>query len=141
MNIAARLYVASTERPKTAREEFVRFMLVGIVTTIIDFGLLVLLTEIFSVYYLFSATLGFVFSQTWAYIASVYWVYARFTAGSHANGFPAFLAISATGLLLTVIFLWTMTEQLGVFYFYAKIIASAATSLMMFFVRRKLLFS
>jgi len=141
MNLAARLYTATTRRPATARGEFARFMVVGAITTLIDFGLLLYLTEILSVYYLLSATVGFVFSQSWAYVACERWVYAKSSVENHAAGLTAFLLISFTGLLLTLLFLWTATEQLGLYYFYSKVAASALVSLLMFFVRKRLLFS
>lgn len=141
MSIVRRVREASAGKPKNTKAEFVRSLPVGLVTTVIDFGLLILLTEVFGVHYLISAGVGFLAGQTWSYVASVRWVFARFRARSHKTGFSTFLTLSGIGLFLTEILLWLAAEQFGMHYLIAKVGVSAVTSLALFFARKRFLFS
>ena len=136
---AGALYDFCVGRPKNAKVAFARSIPVGIVTTIIDFGLLIYLTEFLGVHYLLSAVAGFVLSQVWAYVAHAFWVFGRFD--SHAKGLSIFLVISAAGLLVTEVSLWFATEQLGLYYVLSKVVVSALASLAMFFIRKRIVFS
>ncbi|MEA2701480.1 MAG: hypothetical protein QOE22_189 [Candidatus Parcubacteria bacterium] len=128
-------------KPSHTGIEFVRFLHVGVVTTLIDFGALILLTEHFHVHYLLSAAIGFLLGQIWSYYMCINWIFARSTITSHVSGFTYFLVLSVIGLAITELFLWFFTEEVGWFYLYSKILASAVSFLALFFVRKRFLFS
>ena len=121
--------------------EFLRFLPVGGVTTVIDFGVLIILTEHFGLHYLISAAISFLAGQVWSYLLCTSWIFAKVKIRSHVSGFSAFLAIAVIGLGITELFLWYFTEELGLYYLYSKIIASFVSFLVLFFVRKRLLFS
>ena len=130
-----------TGRARNTQIEFLRFLPVGGVTTIIDFGLLILLTEYFGIHYLISAAIAFTAGQLWSYVMCVNWVFARCSADTHLFRFVKFMTISLIGLLITEAFLWYFTEQAGLHYLLSKVIASSVSFLTLFMVRKKLLFS
>jgi putative flippase GtrA len=128
-------------KASSTRVEFLRFLPVGGVTTIIDFGLLILLTEAFGVHYLISAAVGFIAGQIWSYVICVKWIFARFSADNHVSGFTLFLMVSFIGLAITEFCLWYLTEQLELYYLFSKVVASGLSFLTLFFIRKRLLFS
>ncbi|HEY0010340.1 MAG TPA: GtrA family protein [Candidatus Paceibacterota bacterium] len=131
----------SVGRPAHTGIEYLRFLPVSAVTSLIDFGVLILLTELASVHYLTSATIAFTAGQAWSYVVSVTWVFARMHARDHTHGFIMFLFLSCIGLVTTVFLLWVMTEHFGLYYLYSKIICSAITFQLLFVLRKKFLFS
>ena len=130
-----------TPRREGTRHEFLRSLPVSLVTSVIDFGLLILLTEAFGLHYLLSAAIAFVAGQVWAYVMAVTFVFSRFSPRSHAAGFSAFATLSLVGVAVSTALLWTITEQAGVHYVYAKLLTSWALFVLLFFVRKRLLFS
>ena len=50
-------------------EQIMKFGIVGVIAFVIDYGLMVLLTEVFGVNYLISATVSFIVSVTFNYFA------------------------------------------------------------------------
>lgn len=128
-------------KPAHTGIEFVRFIPVGIVTTVVDFGALILLTEHFRVHYLLSAAIGFLLGQIWSYYMCIKWIFAKSAITSHVSGFTYFMILSVIGLFITEAFLLFFTEYAGLFYIYSKMMASAASFLTLFWVRKKFLFS
>jgi putative flippase GtrA len=128
-------------KPAHTGIEFVRFLPVGAVTTVIDFGTLILLTEHFHVHYLLSAAIGFLLGQVWSYYMCINWIFAKSRITSHVSGFTYFIVLSVVGLVITELFLWFFTEQAGWYYIYSKILSSAVSFLTLFYVRKRFLFS
>lgn len=128
-------------KPAHTGIEFVRFLPVGVITTIVDFGALILLTEHFHVHYLLSAAIGFLLGQIWSYYMCINWIFAKSSITSHVSGFTYFIVLSTIGLAITEAFLLFFTEYAGLFYIYSKIMASAASFLTLFYVRKRFLFS
>ena len=127
--------------PANTKIEFLRFLPVSIVTSIIDFGLLILLTEVGGVHYLMSAAIAFVAGQIWLYAMCVNWIFARLAAKNHASGFALFILLSLLALAATELIMWIATEDLGFYYILSKVVASALTSFSLFYVRKRVLFS
>lgn len=139
MIISLRTYLES--RRSGMSVEFFRYLPASFVTSGIDIGLLILLTEVAHMHYLVSAAIGFVAGQVWAYIASVRWIFVQRKINSHAGGFAAFIVLSIIGLFLVEFLLWFWTEHAGVYYIYSRMIVSAAVALLLFTARKYLLFS
>lgn len=118
--------------------QIIKFGLVGVVATVIDFLVLTVLTELFGVYYLTSAAAGFIISTIFNYLASMRYVFkSRFTASERHKELLLFVTLSVIGLVLNQFFMWLFVEQFGLFYVLSKI---AATVFVMAwnFISRKL---
>lgn len=128
-------------KAKNTQVEFLRFLPVGGVTSLIDFGLLILLTEYAGLHYLLSGAIAFLAGQLWSYGMCVTWVFARRSHETHTSRFLKFLTLSLIGLAATELSLWYFTESAGLHYLLSKVITSAGTSLVLFVARKRLLFS
>lgn len=122
-------------------KQILRFGVVGGLAFGVDFGLLVLLTEVIGWNYLISATCSFLVSCLFNYILSVVWV---FDSVSQVHGWKRvwqiciFVGLSSIGLGLNNIIMWLTVEVFMESYILGKLIA---TVIVMFFnfVTRKIM--
>ena len=113
-----------------------KFGVVGAIAFVIDYGLLALLTEVFGVNYLASATVSFTVSVTFNYLASMRYVFRHKEGMSRRREFVVFVVLSVVGLGINNACMWAGVELLGIHYLVVKI---GATFIVMVwnFVTRK----
>jgi putative flippase GtrA len=113
-----------------------KFGVVGVLAFVIDYGLMVLLTELFGVNYLVSATISFTVSVIFNYLASMRYVFTHKEGLSRHHEFIIFVVLSVIGLLLNDLFMWFGTGLFGVSYLITKIIATAIVMVYNFITRK-----
>ena len=114
-----------------------KFGVVGIIATVIDFLLLTILTGYFGVFYLFSAAISFIISTIFNYIASMHFVFfSRYDASKKHTEILLFLLLSAVGLILNQIFMWLFVDIIYIHYIIAKVIATCIVMLWNFVSRK-----
>ena len=112
------------------------FGFVGATAFVIDYGLLVLLTEVFGVPYLISATISFIVSLVYNYLMSMRFVFAHRKDMSRRREFILFCLFSAVGLVINDVLMWAGTDLLGVAYYLTKIFATAVVMVWNFVTRK-----
>ena len=120
--------------------QFIRFSVVGVIAFSIDYGLFALLTQVFGVYYLISSTISFIVSVIFNYIASMRYVFSDARADlSPMTKFVVFVILSAIGLGINQLAMWTGVEF---FYLSPLIVKFFATAIVAVwnFVTRKLFY-
>ena len=117
--------------------QFMKFGVVGVIAFVIDYGLLALLTELFGINYLVSATISFTASVVFNYVASMRYVFTHKEGMSRRREFVIFVVLSVIGLLINNGCMWAGVELLGVHYLLTKIVATAIV-MMWNFVTRKI---
>jgi len=115
-----------------------KFGVVGVVAFGIDYGLLVLLTEVFGANYLLSATISFITALAFTYVASMRFVFTRKTSSSRAREMALFLVLAVIGLGLNDLIMWSGV-QLHFDYRLVKFVASAIVMTYNFVTRKLLL--
>lgn len=122
---------------KTLLSQLAKFGVVGIVATIIDFGIMNLLHYGAHLDILFANTAGFVVSLIFNYVASMKFVFENKDGMSRRREFIIFVVLSVIGLILNDGIVLTLNKGLSVEANVAKI---AATALVMIynFVTRKI---
>jgi len=106
----------------------------------VDFGILVLLTEVFHIHYLISAGVGFITGTSVSYVLSIYWVFSRRRLQNARLEYWVFILIGLTGAGFNELFLWFFTEHLHVYYLFSKIISGSTVFFFNFFTRKYVLF-
>lgn len=105
--------------------QLMKFGIVGVMATIIDFSVLTILTEVFGVNYLTSAAIGFVMSTLFNYIASMRYVFnSRFRPHEKRKELIIFILLSVVGLGLNQFFMWLFVEFFSIFYIFSKVLAT-----------------
>lgn len=120
-------------------EQIMKFGVVGVIAFVIDYGLMVVLTELFGINYLISATISFVVSVIFNYFASMRYVFTHKEGLSRRREFIIFVALSVAGLLINDVLMWLGTDLLGVSYLITKIFATAVVMVWNFVTRKKFL--
>ena len=116
--------------------QFMKFGVVGVIAFVIDYGLLALLTEVFSVNYLVSATISFTVSVIFNYIASMRYVFTHKEDMSRRREFVVFVILSVIGLLINNLCMWAGVELFGIHYLITKIVATAIVMVWNFVTRK-----
>lgn len=129
--------------------QIMRFAVVGGLAFIVDFGLLLLLTEVVGLNYLVSATISFIASVLFNYVLSIMWVFTnqkptapQSKAKSKAYAtFKAvlFFVLSTMGLFINNGIMWAFVELLGLSYIIGKLVATAVVMVFNFITRKILI--
>lgn len=105
--------------------QIVKFGIVGVVATIIDFAILTILTDFFGVYYLSSTAIGFIVATLFNYGASMRFVFtSRFEKGEKQKELFLFVVLSVVGLGLNQLFMWVFVEKVRIYYLFSKVLAT-----------------
>ena len=83
--------------------QIMKFGVVGVIAFAIDYGLLALLTEVFGVNYLVSATVSFTVSVVFNYVASMRYVFRHKEGMSRRREFVIFVVLSVIGLAINTL--------------------------------------
>jgi dolichol-phosphate mannosyltransferase len=104
-------------------KEFFKFSFVGLIGTLINIGVLYLLTEYFEVYYLFSAVISFILAMTNNFIWNKIWTFGERINSNLGMKYIKFALVSITALLFNLFFLYIFTEIFGIYYIISQILA------------------
>lgn len=123
-------------RMKQLTLQFARFSAVGTTCSLIDWGLMILLTELTPMEYFYSAAVSFIVSTILNYILSMRFVFRGREDISRTQEAALFVVLSAIGLGLNQMILWIVVNKLRVYYIFAKVIATIIVSLYNFISRK-----
>lgn len=116
--------------------QFMKFGIVGVIAFVIDYGFMVLLTEVFGVPYLISTTLSFIISVIFNYFASMWFVFKRKDDMSRRREFIIFVVLSVIGLVINDVFMWLMVDFLFIDYRISKIVVTFIVAVWNFVTRK-----
>ena len=115
---------------------FMKFGVVGVIAFVIDYGFMVLLTEVFGVPYLISTTVSFIISVIFNYFASMRFVFKRKDDMSRRREFIIFVVLSVIGLVINDVFMWLMVDFLFIDYRISKIVVTFIVAVWNFVTRK-----
>ncbi len=87
-------------------EQLAKFSVVGFAAFGIDYGVLMLLSQVFGVDPVLSAGISFVVSVVFNYLASMRFVFTRRDDLSRSRELAIFVALSVIGLLINEVLVW-----------------------------------
>ena len=115
--------------------QFMKFGIVGVIAFLIDYGLMVALTEFFGVPYLISNTISFTVSVVFNYVASMRYVFERRDDMSRHREFIIFVVLSIR-LILNDLFMWLFVSVWFIDYRIAKVIVTVLVAIWNFVTRK-----
>ena len=116
--------------------QFMKFGIVGVIAFIIDYGVMIFLTEVFGVPYLISTTISFVVSVVFNYFASMRFVFKRKDDMSRRREFIIFVVLSVCGLAINDVLMWLMVDSLFIDYRISKIVVTVVVAVWNFVTRK-----
>ena len=119
-------------------EQMIKFGFVGFLCFFIDYGIMVLLTEVAGIVYLVSSACSFTVSVIVNYILSVTFVFETDKEKSRIREFIVFVFLSIIGLGINQLCMWFGMELLHISYLIVKIGATAVV-MVYNFISRKLI--
>ena len=122
---------------KNLFSQLIKFGLVGGIAFLIDYGIMVFLTEVFKIPSLISAAISFTVSVIFNYISSVKWVfYVDKEKNSKTKELVVFILLSIVGLGINELIMWIMDKEFGIYYMISKIVATAVVMCYNFITRK-----
>jgi putative flippase GtrA len=123
-----------------SRTEFTRYFCAGSLTFLVDFTILLSLTEYAGIDYLWSNLAGVCVGIVVSYLFCIKWVFVDRRYTQVVFEFPLFIVTCVVGLFINELFLWVMVEFGNVHYLVSKIIVTAAVFVVNFFIKKVWLF-
>lgn len=117
-------------------QQIMKFGIVGVLAFIIDYGLMVALTELVGLVPVASATVSFIVSVVFNYAASMRFVFSHKEGMSKQREFVIFVVLSVIGLLINDGLMWAGTELVAIDYRIVKIGATAVVMVWNFVTRK-----
>ncbi len=118
--------------------QFMRYVIVGGIAFLVDYVFLILLTEVFQIFYLTSAAISFVIGLAVNYFLAVKWVFQS-SANNKSIEISLYALIGIVGLGLNELIIWLFTEEVKFHYMLSKIVAAVVVLGWNFLARRKLM--
>lgn len=121
-------------------EQFMKFGVVGTIAFLIDYGVLMLLSQGFGVDPVISAGISFCVSVVFNYVASMRFVFTHRDDLSRRREFEIFIILSAIGFVLNEIIMYLGVAALGdsaIMVTATKLFATVVVTFWNFFSRKK----
>ena len=115
--------------------QLIKFGIVGVIATLIDLAVLMLLKEFMHVDVLVASAVAFSVSVIANYILSMLFVF-KGSENSKVKEFIVFVALSIGGLLLNQFIMWLGTEIMTVYYLWVKAFALVFVPIYNFVTRK-----
>ena len=112
-------------------KQIMKFGVVGGSAFVIDYGIMIFLTEVFHINYLISSGISFAVS-----VMSVKWVFEVEENRDKKQEFALFVVLSIIGLGINQLIMWLAVEKFRVFYMISKIGATIVVMVYNFVTRK-----
>lgn len=121
--------------------QFFRYVFVGGIATIVDWGILFLLTDYLHLYHLVSAVFSFLAGLLTNFLLSKLLVFKVNEArGGIAIEFISYAIIGVIGLAITELIMFILTNRHGIHYMISKIIATVIVLVWNYAARKKIVY-
>lgn len=122
---------------KSLIQQFSKFVVIGGLTTALDFIILYLLCDGWSLHYLISTAVAFTLSTVFNYLASMRYVFvSRYAVHERHREALTFLFLSVLGLALTQGLMYTCVDLLQLNVFLGKVLVTGIVMFFNFFTRK-----
>lgn len=118
-------------------QQMLKFGVVGVLAFAIDYGIMVLLVELFSMNPVIAAGISFCVSVTFNYVASMRYVFTHRPDLSRRAEFAIFIVLSLIGLGINELLMWVGVDVLLVSYLIVKLVATVVVMGWNFVSRKK----
>ena len=121
--------------------EFYKYTIANISVFILDLVLLVILTELFDIFYIISASISLSLGFTFNYLLNTTWVFSfRKYADKPVYEYIIMALISVFVGGINILGIWILSEHLNFNYLLSKFFISFFTMVVKFILRRNILF-
>lgn len=125
---------------KSLIEQFLKFGVVGAIAFVIDYGILMLLSQVVGWDPVPSSAVSFTVSVVFNYLVSMRYVFTRREDLSRRREFAIFVILSVIGLGINSVCIWAGTQALGdgaIAVTATKVVATVVVALWNFWSRKR----
>ena len=125
---------------KTLIEQVLKFGVVGFAAFLVDYGVLMLLSQLFGMNAVLASGISFVVSCTFNYLASMRYVFRHREDMPRQREFTIFVVLSVVGLAINELIMWAGTAMAGesaLAVTITKVIATAVVMVWNFLSRKR----
>lgn len=101
---------------KKERKRFLKFVVVGVIGAVIDFGMMNLLTQVFQMSLVTAGTISFISAIISNFIWNRYWTYPESRSRSIAKQLSMFFAVNIAGLVIRLPILYFLEPPMHPFF-------------------------
>lgn len=120
--------------------QYYRYIIAGFIVTGFDFAILISFTEVFNIYYLFSACFAFAFCSVLHYFISIKFIFDNRTIKNQYHEFVIFILIGIASIILFELLMYGFTDILKIHYLFSKVIVTGIMFTFNFVTRKFILF-
>lgn len=117
-----------------AVSQFVRFVWVGLIATVIHFAILWFAMNVIGVHLIAATCAGFIVAAIASYFLNYTYTYQ--STANHYGALPKFIAIAGFGGVLNLFCVYITAIELSIHYLVAQVIATAVVTLWNFLANR-----
>jgi putative flippase GtrA len=118
--------------------EAIKYLFVGGICTVLDFFLLFVLKDYFSVNYVIASIISFSASVILNYFLCTLWIFKTRIIKNRYGEFMIYVIISVVGLFINTGLIWLFTEILGTPVLFSKVLGTPIVLIWNFFGRKYL---
>ena len=107
--------------------EFIKFSFVGASGVLVNLAVLYLFTEFLKVYYIISALFAFFIALTGNFILNKIWTFRERFSHETFHKYEKYFVVNVFALLINLVFLFLLTEFVGLHYIISQLIAISIT--------------
>lgn len=123
------------------RQPFIRYSFFGGVASVIDMGILFILTDGLGIWYFFSAMIAYGFGMITAFTLNRSFNFVDKKQNTYSAQFLKYSSIALLGLALNQGILWFLVEHVHVYYLAAKIVSIVVVSIASYLSHRAYTFA
>ena len=116
--------------------QFLKFIIIGIINTLVNLFVFYILTDIIKIYYMVSAVIAFIFAVTNSFILNKTWTFKESLNYKTSSKYLKFIIISVIALIFNLILLYILVEYFAINHMIAQIAGVFLNFLINFFGNR-----
>ena len=133
------IFIFVCKKTDNVISQFLKYILIGNISNIIDFSCLYILTEFADFHYTISFAISFVLGSFTNYIIGILWIFGR---SRHCvyNEFLFVFIISIVGLIFGELIIFLLVEYAKLHYLISKFVSAVIVMFWNFYGRKKWVF-
>lgn len=117
--------------------KFIKFTIIGVIATLIDYAVMIILKEVFNSSVLVASGIGFIVALIFNYTCNMMFVFVDTREGmTKTKAAIIFLITSLIGLALNQLIMYLLTEKILMHYIIAKLFSIMVVGLWNFFSKK-----
>lgn len=113
-----------------------KYILSGIIASLVMFCLLAFFREVLGIWYLYSSTFAFILAFTTSFLLQKFWAFGNVEGSNIHKQLLLFLVVSLINLVINGLGMFILVDKFGVWYLVSQFFVTASIAVWSFFIYR-----